>query len=258
MLCAVGFSDLHALWYVMIALGMLASVMFPPTLTLTAELSDPRTRGSAMGGFNLAGSLGFALGPVVGAWAQEAGGFGFAFVVAGALEILTVLVAIVVLGVWQEGGVRARVREIEEVNDACPPGRSSARPVAPAAAFAASDPKATAVADRVMEALGGAEAWNATRYLRFDFAVDREGKNLVRRAHTWDKWNGRYRLEATTSEGEPYVVLLNVNTKDGRCLAQGPEARGRGGEEVPGAGLRHVGERHLLAAHAVQDEGPRA
>ena len=103
-LCMVGFSDLHALWYVMIALGMLASVMFPPTLTLTADLSDPRTRGSAMGGFNLAGSLGFALGPVVGAWAQEAGGFGFAFVVAGALEILTVLVAIVVLGVWSGRG----------------------------------------------------------------------------------------------------------------------------------------------------------
>jgi DHA1 family tetracycline resistance protein-like MFS transporter len=96
-LCAVGYSDRHALWYVMIALGVLASVMFPPTLTLTGELSDARTRGSAMGGFNLAGSLGFALGPVVGAWAQETAGFGFAFVVAGALEIAVVLVTLGVL-----------------------------------------------------------------------------------------------------------------------------------------------------------------
>jgi MFS family permease len=97
-LCAVGYSDLHALWYVMIALGVLASVMFPPTLTLTGDLSDARTRGSAMGGFNLAGSLGFALGPVVGAWAQEAAGFGFAFVLAGALEIAVVLLSLAVLG----------------------------------------------------------------------------------------------------------------------------------------------------------------
>jgi MFS family permease len=96
-LCAVGYSDLHALWYVMVALGVLASVMFPPTLTLTGELSDPRTRGSAMGGFNLAGSLGFALGPVVGAWAQAFAGFGFAFVVAGALEVAAVLVTVGIL-----------------------------------------------------------------------------------------------------------------------------------------------------------------
>jgi len=96
-LCAVGYSDLHSLWYVMVALGVLASVMFPPTLTLTGDFSDPRTRGSAMGGFNLAGSLGFALGPVVGAWAQGVAGFGFAFVVAGVLEIAAVLVTVGIL-----------------------------------------------------------------------------------------------------------------------------------------------------------------
>jgi DHA1 family tetracycline resistance protein-like MFS transporter len=96
-LCAVGYSDLHSLWYVMVALGILASVMFPPTLTLTGDLSDPRTRGSAMGGFNLAGSLGFALGPVVGAWAQALAGFGFAFVVAGTLEVVAVLVTVGIL-----------------------------------------------------------------------------------------------------------------------------------------------------------------
>ena len=88
----------------MIALGVLASVMFPPTLTLTGELSDARTRGSAMGGFNLAGSLGFALGPVVGAWAQETAGFGFAFVVAGALEIAVVLVTLGVLAAKRGSG----------------------------------------------------------------------------------------------------------------------------------------------------------
>src|SRR6266496_3884330 len=49
------------------------------------------------------------------------------------------------------------------------------------------DPKAAALADRVMQALGGAKAWNNTHYLRFDFAVDKGGKTVVRRAEAWDK-----------------------------------------------------------------------
>lgn len=97
-LCFVGYADLALLGYVMVALGVLASIMFPPAIALTGELSDARTRGSAMGGFNLFGSLGFAIGPVAGAWAHEWRGFGFAFLVAGALEILVVLAAFALLG----------------------------------------------------------------------------------------------------------------------------------------------------------------
>lgn len=92
-LCWVGYSDLYELWWVMAALGVLASIMFPPAILLTAQLSEPETRGSAMGGFNLAGSLGFVIGPLVGVWVFERAGFGVAFVVSGALEILLVLVA---------------------------------------------------------------------------------------------------------------------------------------------------------------------
>ncbi len=90
----------------------------------------------------------------------------------------------------------------------------------------ASDPKATAVADRVMTALGGHKAWEGTRFLRFDFAVDREGKALFSRAHTWDKWNGRYRLEGKTEKGDPLVVLMNLNTKDGDAWINGKKLEG--------------------------------
>src|SRR5262245_34814479 len=106
------------------------------------------------------------------------------------------------------------------------PAFAAAVALAAATLHAESDPKAAAVADRVLEALGGADAWNNTHYLRFDFAVDREGKTLVRRAHTWDKWTGRYRLEATTKEGDPYVVLLNVNTRDGDAWLKGRKLEG--------------------------------
>ena len=93
-------------------------------------------------------------------------------------------------------------------------------------AAAASDPKATAVAERVMQALGGESAWNATRYLRWDFAVERGGKTLMRRAHTWDKWNGRYRVEATDKDGKPVVVTMNVNTKQGAATVGGAALSG--------------------------------
>ncbi len=93
-------------------------------------------------------------------------------------------------------------------------------------ADAASDPKAIAVAERVMQALGGADAWNATRYLRFDFAVERGGKTLVRRAHTWDKWSGRYRVEAKDKDGKDLVVTMNLNSKQGSATLGGTPLAG--------------------------------
>ena len=78
-----------------------------------------------------------------------------------------------------------------------------------------------------MEALGGEPAWNNTHFLRFTFAVDHEGKTVVSRDHTWDKWTGRYRLEGTNKEGQKYVVLMNVNTKEGQAWSDGKPARAR-------------------------------
>ena len=96
----------------------------------------------------------------------------------------------------------------------------TARPSA-ALTPAGSDPKAVAVADRVMQALGGEAAWNATRYLRFDFAVDRGGKTVMRRAHAWDKWTGRYRVEGKDKDGRDVVVAMNLNTKEGSATVGG-------------------------------------
>jgi hypothetical protein len=97
---------------------------------------------------------------------------------------------------------------------------------------AESDPKAVAIADQVMEALGGKDAWNATRFLRFDFAVEQGGKTVMSRAHTWDKWNGRYRLEAKTKEGDPYAVLMNLNTKEGVAYLKGAKVEGEAAKKL--------------------------
>ena len=88
---------------------------------------------------------------------------------------------------------------------------------------AESDPRAVKVADEVMKALGGKDAWDKTRYLRFDFGFERDGK-LQTRAHTWDKWTGRYRLEGQDAQGQPFVVLMNVNTREGQAWVNGQRA----------------------------------
>lgn len=96
----------------------------------------------------------------------------------------------------------------------------------PATTAAESDPKARALAERVLLVLGGGGEWNRTRYLRFDFAVDRGGKTVMRRAHTWDKWTGRYRVEGRTKDGKAIVVAMDLGTKQGAAAVDGQPLSG--------------------------------
>ena len=88
----------------------------------------------------------------------------------------------------------------------------------------ASDARAAAVADRVMNALGGQEAWDGTRFLRFGFGSERDGK-FVGRTHTWDKWTGRYRVEGER-DGARFIILMNVNTREGSAWRDGKKVEG--------------------------------
>lgn len=74
------------------------------------------------------------------------------------------------------------------------------------------------IAGQVLEAMGGKAAWDQTRFIRFSFAG--------RRTHHWDKWTGRHRLEGQTPEGQSYVVLSNINTKEGDAWIDGKKAEG--------------------------------
>jgi len=107
---------------------------------------------------------------------------------------------------------------------AAPPA-AGAKPAAEAAP-AVSDPKALAVADAVLEALGGRAAWEATRFLRFDFAVETGGEQRPPRRHWWDKHTGRHRVEGQTREGQPFVVLHNLQTREGQAYLNGQRLQG--------------------------------
>jgi hypothetical protein len=74
----------------------------------------------------------------------------------------------------------------------------------------ASDSKAIEIADSVMKAMGGRNAWDNTRYLRWNFFGSRR--------HYWDKWTGQVRIESLK---EPLVVLMNINTGDGTVQKNG-------------------------------------
>ena len=92
-----------------------------------------------------------------------------------------------------------------------------------APALAASDPEAVKVAERTLEAMGGADAWGATRFLRFNF--------FGFRLHHWDRYTGRHRLEGQTRDGDAYVVLHNIQTREGKVWLNGEPLAGEAADE---------------------------
>jgi len=94
-----------ALPVLMLGLGVTAAVMFVPSLVLTTDLADPRSRGTALGGFNAAGALGFLLGPLVGGVVSQSvagvasweAGYRATFFVAGLSELVCVAAALPLL-----------------------------------------------------------------------------------------------------------------------------------------------------------------
>ncbi|MFP4627540.1 MAG: MFS transporter [Halobacteriales archaeon] len=78
----------------MVAVGVLGALMAPATMALVTDLAPATDRGTAMGGFNLFGSVGFLAGFLVGGTVADRYDYAAAFLVAGGLEIALALVAI--------------------------------------------------------------------------------------------------------------------------------------------------------------------
>ncbi len=87
---------------------------------------------------------------------------------------------------------------------------SGAYPPAQGFDAAGSDPQAIAIADEVMEHLGGYQNWNRTRFITWRF--------FGGRLHVWDKWTGDLRFEE-----KDLTVLMNVHTRKGRAWQKGEE-----------------------------------
>lgn len=73
---------------VMALVGAFGALCAPATLALVNDLAEPAGRGTATGGFNVVGSLGFLAGVVGGGLLAGSVGYRTAFLVAGGAEIL--------------------------------------------------------------------------------------------------------------------------------------------------------------------------
>ena len=88
--------------------------------------------------------------------------------------------------------------------------QSDTNPPAPGFNVAASDAKAIEVADAVMQAMGGRQNWDATRYIAWRFF----GVRLL----IWDKYTGNVRVESGDM-----TYLVNINDNTGRVQRAGQE-----------------------------------
>jgi len=87
---------------------------------------------------------------------------------------------------------------------------------------AGSDPKALALVDQALAALGGREAWDKVKQIRWDQRYSRDGAVLGINSHAWDRWNGRHRYESVSiesmkkaeKEGRPDDVQVSVAMYD--------------------------------------------
>jgi len=70
-----------------------------------------------------------------------------------------------------------------------------------------SDAAAIAIADEVMLAMGGRQAWDNTRHITWNF--------FGARTLYWDKYTGDVRIERPNQGA---VTLLNINTREGRAM----------------------------------------
>ena len=81
------------------------------------------------------------------------------------------------------------------------------------------DAEARAIARSVLEAMGGQAAWDGTRLIAWKFMGGRQ--------HYWDKWSGDIRIEIPQSaRGPESLILMNLNTREGRAWSAGEELQG--------------------------------
>lgn len=118
----------------------------------------------------------------------------------------------------------------------------------------------TAVArvhDRMIAAMGGRSGWERARYLEFDFVVQRQGREVSRRSHRWDRFKGDYRL-GYLSGTDTIVSIFNTNDpKAGKVRVNRQEITGARKDSILTASYaRHINDSYwLLMPYKWLDQG---
>jgi MFS family permease len=93
MLMLVGRVGPEMLYAAMAFGGLCGAILYPPSIALVGDYAGPGQRGVAMGGFNLAGSIGFAAGPLLFSLIADGLGILTPPLVAGLLCLLAAAIA---------------------------------------------------------------------------------------------------------------------------------------------------------------------
>jgi hypothetical protein len=83
------------------------------------------------------------------------------------------------------------------------------------------DAASAAIVQQLTDAMGGQSAWDNLSYLRFDFVVVRDGKEVARFKHWWDKKHGRCRVEGPDEQGRVVTAIFNLSDLKGTSFTEG-------------------------------------
>ena len=97
MIMLVGRVALEPLYLVMLIGGISGAVLYPPSIAMVGDYAGPGQRGVAMGGFNLAGSIGYTVGPLLFGLVADRFGQLSTPLVAGSLCLVAVAIGAPVL-----------------------------------------------------------------------------------------------------------------------------------------------------------------
>jgi hypothetical protein len=88
------------------------------------------------------------------------------------------------------------------------------------------DAKAVAIADEVMQALGGKDAWDHLHGLRWTFEVSVNDTLHPGRRHAWDKMTGWQRVEGKSRTGTAFTFIGNLGSGEGHAWMDGNAIEG--------------------------------
>lgn len=89
------------------------------------------------------------------------------------------------------------------------------------------DPMADSLAIQLFESAGGAATWARVPYIKFNYthSIGQTPARTVR--HLWNRQTNEYRMELPGPTNEPYVVLFDLDTRQGRAYWNGSELEDR-------------------------------
>jgi hypothetical protein len=89
-----------------------------------------------------------------------------------------------------------------------------------------SDPKAVAIADRVMKSLGGQKRWDDLPGLRWTHGASVNDTVRSSRRHAWNKHTGWHRVEGKDRAGRSFCFVHRVMSDEGRAWMDGVAIEG--------------------------------